>query len=409
MAEVLDVLLHGVRAGQVVDLGGDRSIFSLDDDYIAAPNRSTLSLGFKTASGGVSLVPKARRSKVDPFLSNLLPEGRLRDYMAERSGIHPSREFQLLKALGQDLPGAVVVRPHRDERGIDPEPADEIRHVPKEAPLKFSLAGVQMKLSAIRTATGGLTIPGSGLGGDWIMKFPSEKFRAVPENEFWMMKFAQHLGFNVPEFDLVSVTDIAGLPSGVRTDLGDVFVIRRFDRTPGRGRVHMEDFAQIFRVYPEDKYRKGNFDMIARLLWAETGEKGITDFLERIVFNAAIGNGDMHLKNWTLLYADGKTPTLAPLYDYLSTLTYVGQEDLGLNFDGTKRFLDLTEERFAHFIDRAKLPPTIAMKAVTDMAAKVLDGWSDFRAQIVLPDDLIRAIDEHMKSVPIIANAMRAR
>ncbi len=405
MAEVLDVLLHGVLVGQVVDLGGDRTIFTLNDAYAGDSGRATLSLGFKTASGGITLKPKARRNKIDPFFSNMLPEGRLRDYVAERNGVHPSREFQLLKILGQDLPGAVVVRPNRDESDVDDRVAKTKDPITEDAPLKFSLAGVQMKLSAMRTAAGGLTVPGSGLGGDWILKFPSERFAAVPENEFWMMTFARRLGFDVPDMDLVPVSSIQGMPRGVRTDLGDVFVIRRFDRTSDRGRVHMEDFAQIFRVYPEDKYAKGNFDMIARVLWAEIGEDGIKDFLERMVLNAAIGNGDMHLKNWTLIYPDGRTPKLAPLYDILSTLTYVGQEDLGLNFAGTKRFHDLTEERFAEFIDKAKLPPATAMRSVKDMARRIRDVWSDFRPEIDLPRDLLDAIDEHMKAVPIISNA----
>ncbi len=408
MAEVLDIILHGRRVGQIVDLGGDRSVFTLDKDYVSDPDRSTLSLGFKTPSGGANLEPRARQRRIDPFLSNLLPEGKLRDYIAEKNSIPPEREFQLLKALGGDLPGAMMVRPNKEESDSLPDYAvEEDKRAPHDAPIKFSLAGVQMKLSAMQAATGGLTIPGSGNGGDWILKFPSEKLRSVPENEFWMMTFADRLGFDVPVIDLVPVSSIAGMPSGIRTDLGDVFVIRRFDRTPDRGRIHMEDFAQIFRVYPQHKYNKGNFDMITRVLWAEIGEQGIEDFLGRIVLNAAIGNGDMHLKNWSLIYPDGKTPRLAPLYDYLSTLTYVGQEDFGLNFSGTKKFSELTEDRFRHFIDKAKLPPTLAMRAVKQTAVQVLDIWSDMRPEIELPKDLLQAIDNHMKTVPILADAMR--
>jgi len=404
MAEILDVFLHGVLVGQIVDLGGDRSVFTLDEAYIASEDRLTLSLGFKTASGGLGLKSKARQNKIDPFLSNLLPEGKLREYIADKDDIHPSRDFQLLKILGEDLPGAVVVRPSNAESdGIPDFIKEQVVAAPEEAPIKFSLAGVQMKLSAMKSASGGFTVPASGKGGDWILKFPSEKFQAVPENEFWMMKFAKRLGFDVPEIGLVPVSSIDGMPTGIRTDLGDVFVIRRFDRTPDHKRVHIEDFAQVFRVYPANKYKKGNFDMIARVLWAEVGEEGIIDFLERIVLNAAIGNGDMHLKNWSLIYPDGKRPKLAPLYDYLSTLSYVGQEDLGLNFAGTKQFHDLSEEQFARFIDKTKLPPTLAMKAVKEMGQKVLDTWADFRSEIELPKVLIDAIDDQMGRVPILA------
>ncbi len=410
MAEVLDIFLHDRRVAQLVGLGGDRSVFSLDEDYAADPTRPILSLGFKTPSGGVGLKSGTRQTKIDPFLSNLLPEGKLRDYIAEKDGVHPNREFHLLKVLGEDLPGAVIVRPNREE-------SDELHALKysyeeealQNASIKFSLAGVQMKLSAMKAADGGLTVPGSGKGGDWILKFPSERFRAVPENEFWMMKFAERLGFDVPEIDLVSVASIAGMPSGIRTDLGSALVIRRFDRTAGGGRIHMEDFAQVFRVYPANKYAKGNFDMIVRVLWAEIGEDATSDFLERIVLNAAIGNGDMHLKNWSLIYPDGKTPKLAPLYDYLSTLTYIGQENLGLNFSGTKQFERLTEQRFMEFIDKAMLPPRLSMQVVKKMAEKILDVWSDMRPEMELPKEMLQAIETHMKTVPFIADAMKVK
>ncbi|WP_259781055.1 type II toxin-antitoxin system HipA family toxin [Aestuariispira ectoiniformans] len=403
MAEVLDIILHGVRVGQVVDLGGDRSVFSLDEGYISNPDRPTASLGFKTPSGGVTLKLKARQNKIDPFLSNLLPEGKLRDYVAEKDGIHPTREFQLLKALGEDLPGAVIARLNKEDSEGIPEhelAADET--ATRDGPLKFSLAGVQMKLSALRAASGGLTVPATGKGGNWILKFPSEKFQAVPENEFWMMTFAKRLGFDVPDFDLVPIDVIEGLPSGIRTDLGDVFAIQRFDRTEDGARIHIEDFAQVFRVYPNDKYKKGNFGMIARVLWAETDEGAIVDFVQRIVLNAAIGNGDMHLKNWSLIYPDGKTPKLAPLYDYLSTLTYVGQEDLGMNFAGTKQFHELSSDRFTTFIDQAKLPGAIAMRAAKEMAVRIRDTWADFHSEVQLPEEIIAAIESHMRLVPIL-------
>ena len=42
----------------------------------------------------------------------------------------------------------------------------------REEVLRFSLAGVQLKFSAINEASGGLTIPAKGVGGSWIVKLP---------------------------------------------------------------------------------------------------------------------------------------------------------------------------------------------------------------------------------------------
>ncbi|MEQ4617325.1 MAG: HipA N-terminal domain-containing protein [Corticimicrobacter sp.] len=69
--------------------------------YVQTPKRPTLSLGFKDSFGELLTDVRAYRSRLMPFFSNLLPEGHLRRYLAEKTGIHPDREFLLLQALGQ--------------------------------------------------------------------------------------------------------------------------------------------------------------------------------------------------------------------------------------------------------------------------------------------------------------------
>jgi serine/threonine-protein kinase HipA len=44
------------------------------------------------------------------------------------------------------------------------------------------------------------------------------------------------------------------------------------------------------------------------------------EFLRRLVFNALIGNADMHLKNWSLIYPARRRAALAPAYDFVSTV-----------------------------------------------------------------------------------------
>src|SRR5436853_3301748 len=81
-----------------------------------------------------------------------------------------------------------------------------------ETALRFSLAGVQLKFSAVMEASGGLTIPAHGVGGSWIVKLPSTQFPAVPENEYVMLELARAVGITVPEIRLVPVSDIRSLP-----------------------------------------------------------------------------------------------------------------------------------------------------------------------------------------------------
>nr|WP_308324597.1 HipA domain-containing protein [Klebsiella pneumoniae] len=51
-----------------------------------------------------------------------------------------------------------------------------------------------------------------------------------------------------------------------------------------------------------------------------------------------ICNGAMHLKNWSLIYPDKRTPQLAPAYDLVSTIHYLkGEETAGLKYSRTAR------------------------------------------------------------------------
>ena len=59
------------------------------------------------------------------------------------------------------------------------------------------------------------------------------------------------------------------------------------------------------------------------------------EFVRRATFNILISNGDAHLKNWSLIYRNSKSPTLSPAYDLVSTALYAAGssagEDLGSN------------------------------------------------------------------------------
>src|SRR3546814_5455787 len=105
-----------------------------------------------------------------PFFSNLLPEGPLWSYLADRAGVHHDREFFLLWMLGKDLPGAISIKPVDGEE-LPPEANESHAHGHNRV-LRFSLAGVQPKFSAIRNEGKGvgLTIPAEGAGGSWIVK-----------------------------------------------------------------------------------------------------------------------------------------------------------------------------------------------------------------------------------------------
>lgn len=394
----LIVRLSGRQIGIITRLAGDRHVFAFDEAYIDDPNRPTLSLSFKSQTGGVVTAIRPHSVRVPPFFSNLLPEGHLRDYLAARAGVKPGREFFLLAALGDDLPGAVTV--HVDGAGGHDHAADgDHRGDDRANALRFSLAGVQLKFSAIMEATGGLTIPASGVGGDWIVKLPSARFPAVPENEFAMMELARRVGIEVPKLDLVPVDAIAGLPDEARAVAGKALVVERFDRTAGGGRVHMEDFAQVFGIFPDDKYDKRSYANIAAVLAAEIGEAAVTDFMRRLAFSILIGNADMHLKNWSLLYPDGRQPVLAPAYDYVSTVPYLPNQQLALGFGRSKVMDDITPDQVRRFADTAQLSVPSLWEAILSTVEETRVAWRDHAARDLLPADLRKTLETHMETM----------
>ena len=118
----------------------------------------------------------------------------------------------------------------------------------------------------------------------------------------------------------------------------------------------MEDFAQVFGLYPDDKYRHRSYANIAAVLWPETGEAGTYEFLRRLVFSVLIGNADMHLKNWSLLYPDQRTPVLSPAYDFVATLPYIPRDELALTFGGSRTLSEITRTRSAALLTPRACP-----------------------------------------------------
>ncbi len=411
--QLLEVHLHGRLVGTLTRLAGDQILFAFTEEYAADPVRPTLSLSFKDRLGGLLTAVRPTRTRAPPFFANLLPEGPLRDYLARRANVHRERDFFLLGALGEDLPGAVTVVPPAD--GTVPLPGSAgiesagNERGPYAHALRFSLAGVQLKFSAVMDAAGGLTIPVSGVGGAWIVKLPSAVFRGVPENEFTMMSLARAAGLAVPEVRLVDVAEIAGLPPEMQAAGGRALAVRRFDRTAAGERVHVEDFAQVFRVYPDDKYVKASYRNIAEVIWAEVGEEGIAEFIRRLAFNALIGNADMHLKNWSLFYPDGRTAALAPGYDFVATLAFIDDPNLALTLGRTKHMHALTEEEFARLAGKAGLPEKLVMDAMRETCDRFFDLWPREIRHLPLPKAAIAILEKHFSSVPFASRGSSKR
>jgi len=398
MQSYLEVFIDKLKIGEITLLANERNLFVFDDDYLAMKDKPILSQSFFDKSGEIIVQTKIVQTKLPPFFSNLLPEGHLRQYLAQQGGINQQSEFKLIELLGGDLPGNVFVK---SGNTIDFEIEKGTAGLNQDDQIyRFSLAGIQLKFSAITESSGGLTIPTSGLGGDWIVKLPAQNFVSVPENEFSMLQLAKEVGISTPEINLIDLDKVSGLPELGILGGDKALAVKRFDRENGK-RIHIEDFAQVYSVFPKDKYDKVNYGNIANMVWVLTGQDGLVDFIKRLVFNIIIGNGDMHLKNWSFIYPDGKTPQLAPAYDFVSTIVYIPNDKLALNLAGEKDMYKLSLSSFSKLAKKAQLPEYLVVNTAKETATSVLEVWNKNKHNYPLSDSIIAGIDQHISKLKL--------
>lgn len=400
----LRVLLGDLPVGRLTLDDAARCEFHLLESYRHGHPRPVLGQSFEDDLGA----HRRALSRLPAWFSNLLPEGALRELVARDAGVEPAREFRLLEHLGHDLPGAIRIE-QDDHPAVraDAESADALEDLAagthEDSAWHFSLAGVQLKFSALRSDRG-MTVPVSGQGGDWILKLPDLRYPGVPANEHATMHWAAASGISIPEIDLVDTGQVSGLPTtGIPRQETQAFVIRRFDRpVPGK-RLHMEDFNQILGLYPEQKYARFNYETIARLTLVLTGIAGLEELIRRYVFMLASGNGDAHHKNWTLIYPDGVQAALSPAYDLVSTIQYMPDDRLALNFGRSKRWEDMGMDTFRRLARKIDFDEAQIVGWTLQAVAATQQAWSasshEFGYDLVARE----RIEQHMRRVPLFS------
>jgi serine/threonine-protein kinase HipA len=300
------------------------------------------------------------------------------------------------------LPGAVKAVPVDARDAQSEETENEGLAGQAKRALRFSLAGVQLKFSALRNRgkNGGLTIPVSGTGGDWIVKLPSARHPDIPENEYAAMSLASKLGIDVPDIDLVPLNTIEGLPDGITRYGASAYGIRRFDRSE-KGAIHVEDFAQVYGVYADEKYDNASYRQILSVLAIETDEASAVEFVRRLTYCVLIGNGDMHLKNWSLIYPDRRRPILAPAYDLLSTVAYIPNEDSALKFHRSRDWESFTYRELETIADKARLPSHLVVSTTKETVEQFDALWDQEKAHLPFSEEAVAAIDKHRKRLAV--------
>ena len=375
---VYAVLLHGVHVGDIYRRDSFTK-FILDSDYWDRPDRAVLGRWFEDHP---NRRPHAT-NRVPAWFSNLLPEGRLRDLIAREQGVSSYREIDLLVRIGRDLPGAVEIVPDPQthiDTGLDGSVEDSARTPEVSSRVRFSLAGMGMKLS-MRQDGDRIVLPAHGEGGDWIVKVPDAAFPRLPANELAVMGLARDVGIEVPETRMARRDRLDDLGAGTwPSDEVEAYMVRRFDRSVG-GRVHMEDFAQVLGCFGsgEGKYQS-SVETVAAIAYRGQDRASLREMVRRTVFNLLVGNGDAHLKNWSLIYPDRKRARLSPAYDLVCTAVYLpapGDPELGLPFFGAARLSEVSREHFARLKDLLRVGDGEVLNIVDETLERFCDAWAD--------------------------------
>lgn len=412
MSSHLQVLLSGQRVGLLERDRRGRTIWTPDADWIAAGQFPRLSLSMLRNPGR-----SVAGTGVPIWFENLLPEETsvLRVRLAKYYGLRDSDSLRLLSALGSDLPGAVELI---EDTAVSSESSEEETPTLSSASrsehgaerLRFSLAGMQMKLSMAALGSR-LTLTASARDRQWIVKLPGRSYPELPHIEAATMAWAQACGQEVPVNKVVSVEDLEGLPPGWAENSATAYAIERFDRRPDGTRIHHEDFCQALDILPVHKYggsgptRVGH-DGILRMVADVAGQEEARKLARRVGFVIASGNDDAHLKNWSLEWGSADAPRLSPSYDQVSTISWRGahgwggQEEpkLSLSIGRVKKFRLVDAQALERHARRSG--QRWAKEAVLEGIERARDTWPQVKEQA--PEVMRQAIAEHWRRVPVL-------
>lgn len=387
MAHELEVWLFDRRVGSLSLVNG-RLSFAYAPDWLALPQATALSYSLPLQAQPFD------DHQTRPFFAGLLPEGQMRRLIAQQFQVSGQNDFALLDHIGGECAGAVTfLEPGQalpqtsateDVEWLGDEKLlailDELPRRPMLAGddgLRLSLAGAQDKLPVVvdESIPGAVRIglPRNGAPSSHILKPAIHAVEDSVPNEGFCMLLAQVMGLR---------------PASARIHrvLGRSFLlVERYDRVldaagqrlPQLKRLHQEDFCQALGVVPEMKYQNEGGPDLAQcfaLLRGVTKPSApqVLRLLDGVIFNALVGNHDAHGKNFSLLYAHGKFPVLAPFYDLLSTAIYPTlTPKMAMKIGSKYKFSELEARHWEQFAESAGLAKAASRKRLQALATKL--------------------------------------
>ena len=241
----------------------------------------------------------------------------------------------------------------------------------------FTVPGVQKKLSLHLSVENEPRLTLVNYPTGYILKPQTEEYSALPEMEYLVMQMAAVSGIKTVPHALLrlhSQNDAFG------------YITRRIDRHD-KQILAMEDFCQLDGRLTEDKYR-GSYERCAKIISRYSANPGLdlTELFFRIVFSFAVGNSDMHLKNFSLIETAEKSCeyTLSAAYDLISSNVAMPEdpEQFALTMNGKKQ--NIRRKDFFVFAETIGITKKSAEKMI-DKIIKLKDTYIEMCRASYMP------------------------
>jgi serine/threonine-protein kinase HipA len=373
MSDELIAYLADRRAGRLIRKDNGNLQFRYDDGYRGP-----------ALSHAMPVQEEAHPHAVcRAVFGGLLPEGDGRETLARALGVSPGNDYGLLAEVGGDCAGAItLLSPDTPRvtaprlRPLDPEQLDALLHTLPQRPLgaapddgvRLSLAGAQPKLPVVMDDDGMALPLDAATPTTHILKPEPAAYPGLVDNEAFCMRLARAAGLGVAE--VAKARTASGLP---------YLIVERYDRdltTDPIRRLHQEDTCQALAIPADRKYQSEGgpgVRALAELLRDTTAvpARELPRLWEALVFNWTIGNCDAHGKNFSLLY-DGGAPTLAPLYDLVSTVVFDGLTTrLAMRIDGAADIADVDLGAWLRLAEDVGVSQRFAQRTTVAMVERV--------------------------------------
>jgi serine/threonine-protein kinase HipA len=260
----------------------------------------------------------------------------------------------------------------------------ELYAVAAEMAGKMSISGVQEKVS-LRLSEDGARLEVARSGGTYILKPEPMRFSALPQNEHLTMCLASLVGIETPPFGLTRLKDGAL-----------AYVIKRFDRLDDGGKLAVEDFCQLSETRLKDKYN-GSAEQCVRILRKYATEPLVESrkLFQLLLFGWWVANGDMHLKNFSLITLPDGTRRLTPAYDLVNTRVATPKDDtVALTMGGrNKKF---TRKKWLDFAKHCEIPEKAAERLLR-VQVDALDEALEMVHRSFLPEKKQEAYEKMLR------------